>query len=84
MRLLEEVKARALQGIAATVEEALALNDKYTVDELCDAADEVRAARCGNEIDTCSIVNARSGRCPEDCNGARRVPVIKQAYRSTT
>ena len=60
MRLLEEVKARALQGIAATVEEALALNDKYTVDELCDAADEVRAARCG-------IVNARSGRCPEDC-----------------
>lgn len=67
MRLLEEVKARALQGIAATVEEALALNDKYTVDELCDAADEVRAARCGNEIDTCSIVNARSGRCPEDC-----------------
>lgn len=67
MRSLEEVKARALEGIPATVEEALHLNERYATEQLCEAADAVRAARCGNEIDTCSIVNARSGRCPEDC-----------------
>lgn len=67
MTTLEDITARALRGIPATVEEAAALNDRYTTDELCDAADKVRAARTGNEIDTCSIVNARSGRCPEDC-----------------
>ncbi len=67
MILLEDIKARAMEGIPATVAEALELNENYTTDELCDAADEVRAARSGNEIDTCSIINARSGRCPEDC-----------------
>ena len=67
MNLLDQIKKRALQGIPATIEEALELNEKYSLDELCDAADQVRLAREGNEIDTCSIVNARSGRCPEDC-----------------
>lgn len=65
--MLEKIKKRALQGIPATVEEALKLNDNYTLDELCDAANEVREAREGNVIDTCSIINARSGRCSEDC-----------------
>lgn len=65
--MLEKIKQRALQGIPATVEEALKLNDNYTLDELCDAANEVREAREGNVIDTCSIINARSGRCSEDC-----------------
>lgn len=65
--MLEKVKARALAGIPATVEEALALNERYTADELADAADEVRRHWCGDIIDTCSIVNARSGRCTEDC-----------------
>ena len=67
MNILDEIKQRALKGIPATVEEVMQLHENYTLDELCDAADEVRAAREGNEIDTCSIVNARSGRCPENC-----------------
>ncbi len=65
--MIGEIKARALEGIPATIEEAMELNDRYTTDELCDAADEIRRRRCGNVIDTCSIVNARSGRCSEDC-----------------
>lgn len=67
MQLLNTITARALQGIPATVDEAIALNDRYTTDQLCDAADTVRQRRAGNNIDTCSIVNARSGRCTEDC-----------------
>ena len=66
-QLLEEVKARALKGIPATIDEALALDAICTTDELCDVANEVRIKHCGNKIDTCSIVNARSGRCTEDC-----------------
>lgn len=37
------------------------------LDELCEAADKIRAACVGDKIDLCSIINGRSGRCPEDC-----------------
>lgn len=56
----------ALAGIPLSVDEALSLTT-YTTDELCDAADAVRHHHMGDRIHTCSIVNARSGRCPEDC-----------------
>ncbi len=65
--LLQTVRERALQGIPATVEEALALASVHTPDTLADVADEVRQRWCGDKIDTCSIVNARSGRCSENC-----------------
>lgn len=65
--LLNSVHGRSLEGIPATVDEALLLNERYTTDELCDAADEVRRRWCGDKIDTCSIINARSGHCTEDC-----------------
>lgn len=37
------------------------------LDELCRGADKIRAACVGNKVNLCSIINARSGRCPEDC-----------------
>lgn len=67
MRTLEEVKRRCLDGIPVGIDEALSLNDRYGADELSAAADEVRLKWLGNVIDTCSIINARSGRCTEDC-----------------
>ena len=36
-------------------------------DELCRNADRIRKALCGDHVDLCSIVNGRSGRCPENC-----------------
>ena len=54
-------------GLPATVEEALQLNTLYSTAELCKAADAIRIKWCGNKIHTCSIVNARSGRCSENC-----------------
>ena len=54
-------------GLPATVEEALQLNSQYSTAELCKAADIIRLKWCGNKIHTCSIVNARSGRCSENC-----------------
>ncbi len=50
-----------------TREEALELASWDNLDELCDAADALTRRLCGNGVDSCSIVNARSGRCSEDC-----------------
>lgn len=65
--MLKEITDRIIAGGCATLDEAVKLNDTCPTDELCSAADAVRRARCGNTLDTCSIVNARSGRCSEDC-----------------
>ena len=40
---------------------------KSGTDELCRNADRIRKALCGDHVDLCSIVNGRSGRCPENC-----------------
>lgn len=34
---------------------------------LCEGADRIRAGCIGKKVDLCSIINGRSGRCPEDC-----------------
>ena len=64
---LSDVLERALAGEPVSVDDALTLGENCPLDELCDAADKVREHWCGNAVDTCSIVNARSGRCSEDC-----------------
>lgn len=64
---LEEIKNKVLSGGKVTREEAEFLISFSDVDALCDAADEIRAKMMGDEVDSCSIVNARSGRCGEDC-----------------
>jgi biotin synthase len=81
-QLLEHLTQEGVKGNAASIddcmklaESALATNaDGTPTDEaerqlnaLCDAADRVRQAHGGNSIDTCSIVNGRSGRCTENC-----------------
>lgn len=35
--------------------------------ELCEGADRLRAYFIGDKVDLCSIINGRSGKCPEDC-----------------
>jgi biotin synthase len=37
------------------------------LEELCQGADRIRAHFIGDKVDLCSIINGRSGRCPEDC-----------------
>lgn len=37
------------------------------LNELCEGADKIREHFIGDKIDLCSIINGRSGRCPEDC-----------------
>lgn len=62
--LADKVIASA-QGVDR--EDALSLMQTPYLDSLCDAADRICKAFHGNYFDSCSIVNARSGMCGEDC-----------------
>ena len=64
---LSELTDKVLAGYDVTREEALELADYEDIDALCDAADAIREALVGRKVDSCSIVNARSGLCGEDC-----------------
>ena len=64
---LKELKEKGLSDESITKEEAEWLAGYPDLNELCDAADEISRKWQGEEVDSCSIVNARSGMCGEDC-----------------
>lgn len=66
MSLIEQLKQQILQGQLISKEQALQLIEQ-PLEELCSAADQIRAHFCQNHFDICTIVNAKSGRCSEDC-----------------
>jgi len=50
-----------------TLDQALEIAEQTSLEELCKTADWLCRARQGNTFDICSIINARSGSCSEDC-----------------
>ena len=64
--MIEELKNKIFSGEMITKDEAMSLIDA-PLDELCKAADEIREKFCDNVFDICTIINAKSGRCSEDC-----------------
>ena len=64
---IEALKQRAVAGGCITPEEALSLSKTPEKEALYAAADQLRSHFMGHGIDTCSIMNAQSGRCSEDC-----------------
>lgn len=62
-----DIISNILRGDFPDVDTILAGASEVDTDTLADGADTVRKAWCENRLDTCSIVNARSGRCSEDC-----------------
>lgn len=64
---LDCLKEKCLSGEGINREEADWLSAYPDLDVLCDAAEEISRKWTGDEIDSCSIVNARSGMCGEDC-----------------
>ncbi|MDE6486807.1 MAG: biotin synthase BioB [Muribaculaceae bacterium] len=70
-RLIAELRERVLAGGEISEAEAYALADIVAEAEgreaVLEAAEAVTAHFAPRKFDTCSIVNARSGHCPEDC-----------------
>ena len=56
-----------IDGRRITREDDLSFFLTCDLKELCEGADRIRAALVGDKVDLCSIINGRSGRCPEDC-----------------
>ncbi len=63
-----EVKALSQKRLSAADAEFLASISGQNLFELFSAANRIRAHFQGNSVDLCSIVNAKSGKCPEDCS----------------
>ncbi|MBI5249046.1 MAG: biotin synthase BioB [Desulfomonile tiedjei] len=68
-KLIDSVEERILGGGAILRDEAEALlstPDEF-LQRLLAAADRIRIRFKGTKFDSCSLINARSGRCGEDC-----------------
>ena len=64
--LVEDLKQKVFSGELLSEDEALALLAEER-DGLYEAAHQITRRFMGNRFDTCSIVNAKSGNCSEDC-----------------
>lgn len=64
--MVRELKEKVLQGYEVPAEEAMALWEA-PLEELSEAANEIREKMCGNGFDICTIVNGKCGVCSEDC-----------------
>ncbi len=64
---INELKQKAIQRQHLTNEEAIWLATQPNKEELYAAAHEITEACASKKFHTCSIINAKSGRCSENC-----------------
>jgi biotin synthase len=67
----EDIRSRGHRGIGISEAEALAITEIDTHEELLallGTAEHIRRHHHGDQVNTCGITNAKSGRCPEKCN----------------
>ncbi len=68
---LHDLAEQIISGHRLSREEAMTLTQIAEQEDillLCEAADRVRQACCGNVVDLCSIINVKSGGCSENCS----------------
>lgn len=63
LKLAEEI----IDGRRISRDDDLSVFLTADLDELLKGADMIRAHFVGDHVDLCSIINGRSGKCPEDC-----------------
>ncbi len=66
MTFIEQLKEKIWSGDDILKEEAILLYQE-PLEELCQAANEIREHFCQNRFDICTIINGKSGKCSEDC-----------------
>lgn len=64
---VRQMEQKVLNGENITRSEAVALAQTTPKQALYDASHRLTQHFCGNRFDTCSIINVKSGNCPEDC-----------------
>lgn len=67
MSSVSELKEKVFHGGLITRDEAIQLYKEAPLEELCNAADEIRRKMSGNGFDICTIINGKCGKCSEDC-----------------
>lgn len=65
--MLNKIREKVFSGEKITDNEAYALLKIEKKQELYDLAHDITKHFMGDKFDTCSIINAKSGNCPEDC-----------------
>lgn len=66
MQYTQYLGEKVLRGRQITREEAIRLYHE-PLEELSKKADEIRKHFCGDGFDVCTIMNAKSGKCSENC-----------------
>jgi biotin synthase len=65
--IILKLEKKINEGGKVNFEEALLLSKVKDIEELFRAANRIRNKFNGRKVDLCSIMNAKSGRCSEDC-----------------
>lgn len=64
---IENLVGKIISNGGLDASAALEYAENMPLDELLEAARSVMHRCCPKTFDTCSIINAKSGKCPEDC-----------------
>ncbi|WP_184227853.1 biotin synthase BioB [Porphyromonas circumdentaria] len=65
--MMQEIVEKIVNGYKLSREEVLEIWNKCLPEVLYEAAHQITQRMMGKGFDTCSIINVKSGNCPEDC-----------------
>lgn len=65
--MINLLKNKVLSGGSISENEAISLSNAPDKEKLYEAAHQITTQLCGNYFDSCSIINAKSGKCSENC-----------------
>ena len=65
--MIERIEKAVYERTSLQPEEVLRAVEETPLDELCEAAHRITVRCALRKFDMCSIINAKSGRCPENC-----------------
>lgn len=64
---IRQLAQEIIDGRRLTGNDDLSVFEKADIGELAEGADLIRQKLCGDNVELCTIINGRAGRCSEDC-----------------